>query len=81
MTDDTPETTLTKVVAILEENIKILQHHRLEFKQLFKETAEIKQRLDKLESSDSLDSTDTESLKSMTVRLKDISTIIDEKKL
>lgn len=79
MTDDTPETILTNVVAVLEENIKILQHHRSALEQLFRETAEIKQRLDKLESSDSLDSNDTDFLKDMTVRLKAISKTIEEK--
>jgi len=79
MTDDTPETILTNVVAVLEENIKILQHHRSALEQLSRETAEIKQRLDKLESTDSLNSDDAKFLKDITVRLKAISTTINEK--
>jgi hypothetical protein len=76
---DTPETILTNVVAVLEEHTRILQQQQQALEQLFGETAEIKQRLDKLESADSLDSDDAKFLKDVTVRLKAISTTIKEK--
>jgi len=79
VTDDTPETILTNVVAVLEEHTKILQHQRQALEQLLRETAEIKQRLDNLESADSLNSDDTKFIKDVAVRLKAISTTLEEK--
>jgi hypothetical protein len=80
MNDDVaPETILSNVVAVLEEHTKILQDNRQALEQLFKETAAIKQRLDKLESADSLDSNDAKFLKDVAGRLKAISTTIEKK--
>ena len=77
--DDAPETILSDVVAVLEEHTRIFQLYRQEVEQLFRDTAEIKQRLDKLESADSLDSNDAKFLKDITARLKAISTTLDKK--
>jgi hypothetical protein len=79
MDDDAPETILNDVVAILEEHSKILQNHRQAFEQLFEDTRKIKERLDKLELTDSLDSSDAEFLMNMTTRLKAISTSLQKK--
>ena len=77
--NDTPETILSNVVAVLEEHNKIFLLHRRELEQIFRDNAEIKQRLDKLESAGSRDSNDAEFLKDATARLKAISTILDKK--
>jgi hypothetical protein len=79
MIDDAPETILTNVVAVLEEHNRIFQQHRQTLEQLVGDTAEIKQRLDKLESSDSLNPNDAKFLKDITGRLKSISATINEK--
>jgi hypothetical protein len=78
MDNDAPETILSNVVAILEEHNKIFQLHCRELEQLFRDNAEMKQRLDKLESAGSIDS-DEKFLKDMTARLKAISTTLDKK--
>jgi hypothetical protein len=84
MTDDTPEThtpetILTNMVAVLEEHTRILQQQQKTLEQLFGETAKIKQRLDKLESADSLDSNDAKFVNDVTARLKAISATIKKK--
>jgi hypothetical protein len=76
MNDDAPETILSNVVAVLEEHAKILQNHRQAFEQLLGEIGEIKQRLDKLESGNSLDSSDTKFLKDVVARLQNISKVV-----
>jgi DNA repair ATPase RecN len=79
MGDDAPETLLTQVTEILEEHSKILQNYRQAFEQIFEDTKKIKERLDKLESTDSLDSDDAKFLRDMTTRLKAISSRLQEK--
>ena len=80
MNDDAPETILSNVVVVLEEHSKILLSNRQALEQLFAETAKIKQRLDKLESADSINSDDAKFLKDMTERLKAISATLEKKK-
>jgi uncharacterized alpha-E superfamily protein len=76
MDDNAPETILTTVTDILEEQSKILQAHRQAIELLLGETKKIKQRLDKLELADSLDSSDAKFLKDVITRLEDISKVI-----
>jgi DNA repair ATPase RecN len=78
MDNDAPETILTNVVALLEEYNKIFKLHRRDLERLFRDNAEIKQRLDKLESGDSLDTNDAKFLKEMYARLEAISTTLDQ---
>jgi hypothetical protein len=79
MDDNTPETIVNNVVAILEEHNKLFQSHRQAFEQIFEDITKIKERLDKLDSSDSLDSSDAKFLTDMTTRLKAILTRLQEK--
>ena len=74
-----PETILTNVVAVLEEHTKVLLYHRQVFEQLFTETAELKRRLDELQSADSLDSSDVNFIADVSARLKAISNTLEQK--
>jgi hypothetical protein len=73
MDDETVDSLLSKVAAILEEHVIILASHRQYIEQLFKEISQIKIRLEKLETSASDKSDDTISVTEMTARLKAIS--------
>jgi hypothetical protein len=77
MENDTPETILNKITAILEEHNTILQSHRENFDHLVKEVGQIRRRVEKLEAADSLSSTDAKFIADTTARLKAISTSLD----
>jgi len=79
MNDDTPETILNHIAAILEEHNTILKSHRQNFEHLIKEVGQIKRRLEKLEAGDSLDSDDAKFIADTTKRLKAISATLDAK--
>ena len=77
MDNDTPETILNNITAILEEHTTILQSHRQNFEHLLKEVGHIKRRLEKIEAADSLDSSDAKFIADTTARLKAISATLD----
>jgi hypothetical protein len=79
MNDDTAETILNQIAAILEEHTTVLKSHRENFEHLIKEVGQIKRRLEKLEAADSLDSTDVKFIADTTARLKAISATLDAK--
>ena len=79
MDDNTPETLLNTITAILEEHTTILTSHRQNFDHLVKEVGHIKRRLEKIETADSLDSSDAKFVADTTARLKAISATLDAK--
>lgn len=80
--DDSPETILSNVVAVLEEHNKIFLQHRQVLEKLSKEVAEINQKLKSMEqSANSIDPSDAKFLADITARLKNVSRAVDEKSL
>jgi len=75
----TNEVLFANVAAIQEQHNRIFQHHRQELEQLFREIAEIKQRLDKLESANSLGDADAKFINHINARLEAISTTLKAK--
>jgi hypothetical protein len=79
MENDAPETMWANVAAVLEEQTKILLYHRQVLEYVLTETAELKRRLDELQSADSLDSSDVNSISDVSARLKAISKTLEQK--
>jgi hypothetical protein len=79
MENDAPETMWANVAAVLEEQTKILLYHRQVLEHVLTETAELKRRLDELQSADSLDSSDVNSISDVSARLKAISKTLEQK--
>jgi ABC-type uncharacterized transport system fused permease/ATPase subunit len=69
---ETVDNLLNKIAAVLEEHTVILVNHRQNLEHLFKEVAQVKTRLEKLETSDSDKSDDANLIAEMTARLKAI---------
>ena len=72
MDSETVDNLLNKIAAVLEEHTVILVNHRQNLEHLFKEVAQVKTRLEKLETSDSDKSDDANLIAEMTARLKAI---------
>ena len=79
MEDDTPETILNNIVAVLEEHNTIFLSHRENFEHLLKEIGHLKKRVEKLETDDSLESTDAKFVADVNSRLKAISDTLQTK--
>lgn len=80
MNQDTPETILLNMVAVLEEHTKILQNYRQYFERLSVEITEVNRKLDELQSADgSIDSSDAKFIMDVSTRLKAISTSLKER--
>jgi len=75
----TNEVLFANVATILEEHNKIFLHQSQELKQLFRGIAEIKQRLDKLESANSLGDADAKFVDHINARLEAISNTLKAK--
>jgi ABC-type transport system involved in cytochrome bd biosynthesis fused ATPase/permease subunit len=73
MDHETVDTLLNKIAAVLEEHTLILVNHRQNIEQIFKEVVLVKERLQKLESSDSDKSVDADFIAEMNARLEAIS--------
>jgi len=73
MDHETVDTLLNKIAAVLEEHNLILVNHRQNIEQIFKEVVLVKERLQKLESSDSDKSVDADFIAEMNARLEAIS--------
>jgi len=73
MDSETVDSLLNKMAAVLEQHIVILVNYRQNFEHLFEEVAQVKTRLEKLETSDSDKSDDTISVVEVTARVKAIS--------
>jgi uncharacterized coiled-coil protein SlyX len=79
MDHETVDTLLNKIAAVLEEHTLILVNHRQNIEQIFKEVVLLKERLQKLESSDSDKSVDADFVAGINVRLDAISDSIRAK--
>jgi len=77
--DESVDSILNAVVAIMEVQNQLIEQHRHYIERLFAEIAEIKKRIpDQLNPPDALSSTDAEFLAHITARLKAISSTIDK---
>jgi len=79
MSDETPETILNTVAAIMEKHNEILQSHRQAWEDIYRDLAELTKRVEKLEADGTLDQRDTELIMDTFTRLKAISITIDKK--
>lgn len=86
MSEDTPETILNKIVAVLEEHTMILdkhttilQSHRQNFEHLGREFARVNEEVRKLQAGASPNSNDAKFVAEMNERLKVILNMLQEK--
>jgi predicted nucleic acid-binding Zn-ribbon protein len=70
--NETVDSLLNKMAAVLEEHTVIAVNHRQNLEHLSKEVAQLKTRLEKLEARDSDKSDDAKFIAEMTARLKAI---------
>lgn len=81
MDSETVDDLLNQIADVLEQHTIILVNQRHSMEHLFKEVAQIKTRLEKLESSPSIESDDAKFVAEATARLKTITDKLRQKRV
>ncbi len=77
--DDTPETILVNLVATLEKHNELFQSHKQALENIHRQVKGLRERVEKLEASNNIDSTDARFIVDINARLKSLQTTIDSK--